>query len=81
MLVRPRQCSMFSSTVTIVIVYPSGRAIAPRVCPVTPEPPVALTTLTGTPISCSSSTATWRETRSVPPPAAHGQISTIGRLG
>jgi hypothetical protein len=48
---------------------------------VTPSPPVALITFTGTRSSCSSSTASWRATRSLPPPAAHGQTIRIGASG
>ena len=79
--VRPIQCIIVSSTVTMVIVWPSGVAVAPAVWPTAPLPPVRFTTVTGCPSSFSSSTATMRAMRSVPPPAAHGQMSWIGRLG
>src|SRR3990172_8244093 len=65
----------------MVIVWPSGVAVAPAVWPTAPLPPVRFTTVTGCPSSFSSSTATMRAMRSVPPPAAHGQMSWIGRLG
>jgi hypothetical protein len=81
MFVMPRQCSEPISTVMSVSVWPSARASAPRLWPVTPSPPVTFTTLTGTPRSCSRSAARWRAMRSVPPPAAHGHTSRIGPSG
>src|SRR3990172_9453120 len=65
----------------MVIEWPSGVAVAPAVWPTAPLPPVRFTTVTGCPSSFSSSTATMRAMRSVPPPAAHGQMSWMGRLG
>src|SRR3989338_2971773 len=65
----------------MVIVWPSGVAVAPAVWPTAPLPPVRFTTVTGCPSSFSSSTATMRAMRSVPPPAARGQMSWMGRLG
>ena len=51
------------------------------VWPVTPLPPVRLTTLTGCPNSFSRPAARMRETRSAPPPAAQGTIKVMGRSG
>jgi len=49
--------------------------------PTTPEPPVRLTTLKGCFSSFSSTAATIRAVASVPPPAAHGQMTVTGRFG
>src|SRR4030095_8927528 len=61
--------------------WPSGGAATMAACPTTPLPPVRLTTFTGWPSSFSSSVPMIRAVASVPPPAAHGQISVIGRSG
>ena len=49
--------------------------------PTTPEPPVRLTTLTGTPSSFSIRLARMRPVASVPPPAPQGTTMVIGRSG
>ena len=75
------RCIVDSSKVISVSVYPSGRALAPAVCPTAPLPPVLLTTTNGLPNFFSNSPAQKRAIWSVPPPGAQGQITVTARFG
>ena len=56
-------------------------AVAMAEWPMTPAPPVRLTTLKGWPRRRSSRAAIMRPVASVPPPAPQGTIIVTGRVG
>src|SRR3990172_372790 len=65
----------------MVMVCPSAVAVAPAMWPTAPLPPGRFPRGPGWPSSFWGRIATMRAIRSVPPPAAHGQMSWMGREG
>ena len=69
-------------TVSCEIVYPSGAAdFAIAEGPSIPPKPGLFSTMIGCPRCFAASSASLRRCVSVDPPAGHGTISVIGRVG
>ena len=68
-------------TVIVTSVSPSAGARAASSAPMLPDAPTRLSTTTGWPSTPARRAATVRVVRSLPPPAANGEIQRTGRSG